>query len=268
MHRFAICLALSATLALPASAEPIVLKPRSNVTLTYHFTDAPVQPRRGAVILFVGRAGVLATVKGNFLLRARPLFLQAGYAVAIPDVPTDHPDGLLGHYRSSFEHAAGDIRAILYDVHDRVGMSPIWLIGTSRGSISAASGGAWLSSVTPASWMLTGLVLTSTVAKKDPDLEYGADTVFDVPLGKITAPVLLLGHAKDTCATSLPKYMEYIREKLSGTSVKKMELVEGGLSAPPDGLSPCEAKSPHGFWNSEIEAVQHIVSFMKHVSGN
>lgn len=267
MRRFAICLALSAALALPASAAPygdktIVLKLRPNVTLTYYFTDAPVQPRRGAVILFVGGAGVLAKAEGNFLLRAWTLFLHAGYAVAIPDVPTDHPHGLLGSYRSSFEHAAGDIRGVVYDVRDRVGKSPIWLIGTSRGSISAASGGAWLSP------SLTGIVLTSTVAKTDPDPEFGADTVFDVPLGKITIPALLLGHAKDTCAISLPQYMENIREKLSGTSVKKIELVEGGLSTTPAGLNPCQAKSPHGFWDSEAEAVHHIVSFMKGITAN
>lgn len=266
MHRVALCLATAAAFfALPASAGPygdqtIVLKLRTDVTLTYYFTDT--HPRRGAVVLFVGGAGVLATVPENFLLRVWKRFLEAGYAVAIPDVPTDHPQGLLGNYRSSFDHAAGDIRGIVYDVQSRTGHARTWLIGTSRGSISAASGGAWLSPI------IAGIVLTSTVTRPDADQEYGTGTVFGVPLGSIKVPVFLLGHAQDVCPISPPADMQNIEQKLSHAPHKTSALVLGGLQAPLDNSKPCEAKSPHGFWNSGFEAVDRIVHFMENPGAN
>lgn len=272
MHRFALSLTMIASLAWPAFAAPygdktVVLTLQTNVTLTYYFSEPSVNSRREAVILFIGGAGVLPkqpkeNCTDNFLVRVRKQFLDAGYAVAIPDVPTDHAQGLLGHYRSSEAHAARDIRALVYDVRDHAGRVPIWLVGTSRGSISAASGGARLSP------HIAGLVLTSTVTRHTSNSNYGSDTVFEVPLQGITVPTLLVGHARDKCPISPPGDGNGILQKLSGAPVKARALVYGGIQTAPSDTELCEPDAPHGFCDSESEAMHVILKFMAHPTGN
>lgn len=100
------------------------------------FYTAAAAPTRSA-ILFTGGAGVVAAGRANFLLRVADRFVAQGISVAIPEMPSDHPGGVPGAFRASAENAT-DIGAVVDFLRQRANV-PVWLVGTSRGTLSAAS---------------------------------------------------------------------------------------------------------------------------------
>ena len=68
---------------------------------------------------------------------------------------------------------------------------PVWLIGTSMGTVSAANGAARLTAGGP-----DGLVLTSTVTRQGRER---IETVGDVRLDAIRVPTLVVHHKNDAC---------------------------------------------------------------------
>lgn len=99
-----------------------------------------------AVILFAGGHGGLglksATTMAwgaqNFLVRSRDLFAAQGLMVAVVDAPSDHASGMNAVFRMSREHAA-DIGAVVKHLEAQANV-PVWLVGTSMGTFSAAGG--------------------------------------------------------------------------------------------------------------------------------
>ena len=73
---------------------------------------------------------------GNFLVRSAPLFARAGFVAVIADAPSDESGGMDDHFRSSKAHHA-DIRGAV-DFLVSEGVSRVFLVGTSRGTVSAA----------------------------------------------------------------------------------------------------------------------------------
>ncbi len=119
------------------------------------------------VILFAGGNGVLALQPSgkigtdlalNFLIRSRELFAREGLAVAALDVASDQRrSGLNGDIRLSTRHAQ-DVAQVNRGLRKRIG-APIWLVGTSSGTISAAGVAARLAQSEPRP---DGVALTST----------------------------------------------------------------------------------------------------------
>jgi pimeloyl-ACP methyl ester carboxylesterase len=117
---------------------------------------------------------------------------DADIADVIVDSPSDQlPSGMSDRFRSGQDHAT-DIRALIRDLKQRFPGAKIFLIGTSRGTISAASLGASLGDI------VQGVVLSSTVTNAD--RTGSALSAFD--FGSITVPVLLVHHRDDGCRTS------------------------------------------------------------------
>jgi len=97
------------------------------------------------VVLFAGGHGGLQIADngqwkwggGNFLVRSRQLFAEHDLLVAVVDAPSDRqtPPHLSG-FRQTREHVA-DIKAVMAWLREHVKV-PVWLIGTSRGTQSAA----------------------------------------------------------------------------------------------------------------------------------
>ncbi len=89
--------------------------------------------------------GCPRALTGNSLVRSLPHFHGAGFVTALVDAPSDHPgeDGLAG-FRSATEHAE-DLGKVIADVRARTKAELVWLVGTSRGSISAVNAAARLS---------------------------------------------------------------------------------------------------------------------------
>jgi hypothetical protein len=214
----------------------------------------PADPQ-GSVILFAGGHGVLAlrpdgTIgwgAGNFLVRSRRFFARAGLVTAVVDAASDLQGGGAGKagYRVSAEHAE-DVRAVI--AHLRAIRGPVVLVGTSRGTISAASAGARLREGGP-----DGIVLSSSVTQ-------GRGSLQELSLGRIKAPVLLVHHREDPCRATPFGDVGWLRGALSGSSGVDVHPVTGGG---PQRGDPCEAHSHHGFVGIEREVVDVIADWVK-----
>jgi pimeloyl-ACP methyl ester carboxylesterase len=80
--------------------------------------------------------------------------------VAVVDAPSDRQGGMNAIFRMSGAHA-GDISALAGYLKKQANI-PVWLVGTSMGTFSAAGGAI-------AARDVDGLVLTSTVTRSKPN---------------------------------------------------------------------------------------------------
>jgi hypothetical protein len=203
----------------------VVTIPTHGRTTTRYALAAPAgggaPDPRPALVLLVGGAGHLALddqgcprrLGGNSLVRSIPHFHALGFVTALVDAPSDHAgDEGLGGFRADPRHAE-DLGKVIADVRARAG-GPVWLVGTSRGAISAANAAARLTG--PAA--PDGLVLTSAlmVGTHRARRAWAAQSVFDLPLDAIRVPVLVVGHAEDTCLRSPARLMGDITAKTRG----------------------------------------------------
>lgn len=214
----------------------------------------------GSVILFTGGDGVLNLQKsgntlktnGNFLMRVRLDFVAAGYNVAAVDTPSDRPD--LKRFRTTLGHAI-DIKGAMNYLRSQ-STGPLWLAGTSNGTVSVASVAARLSPAGP-----DGIVLTSTITAG------GAvnGTVYNSDLKSIHVPMLIVSHNADLCPDSHMSGSQVLAERMTRTTVTEFLSFSGG-SKPESG--PCEPFSPHGYFGIEAQVTTAIIGWMKaHSSG-
>jgi hypothetical protein len=182
----------------------------------------------------------------NFLSRSRDIFQAEGFNVVVAYRPTDLTD-LDTDYRISKQHINEIERVVAYAKKEF--NSPIWLVGTSRGTVSATAAAIALGEKT-----IDGIVLTSSVtAKKNTG-------VSSQDLALIKVPVLVVHHQNDECKICVPADAAKIVSKLTSSLVSKYIEVNGGYG--PSG-NPCEAKHWHGFINSEKETVKLIADWIK-----
>jgi alpha-beta hydrolase superfamily lysophospholipase len=261
----ALAVALAAT---PASAgflrsapgEFVDLPTRPGVTLRYGAFVPDGAPQASVVLLVGGNglAGFPARLdpdwgdSANFLIRIRENLRQRGLYVAIPDAPSDHGGGL-GTFRVSADHAE-DLAAIIADLRHRVPGEPVWLIGTSRGSTSAANGAARLGSRGP-----DGVVLTSTLTRVPFGSKVPVETALDVDLAAIRVPTLVIYHRADSCSFVAPADATRLLNKLAGAPKKDALFFDGG--DPPRSI-PCEPLSPHGYYGIEDQPATAIADWI------
>jgi hypothetical protein len=182
-----------------------------------------------------GKAGTDLAL--NFLIRSRELFAREGLAVAALGVASDlRRSGMNGDIRLSAQHAQ-DVAHVIADLRKRIG-APVWLVGTSSGTTSAAGVATRLakSDTRP-----DGVVLTSTQTT----LVAGhcGRTVYFAKLAAICAPVLAVSHKDDACPCS-PGYAKAgakLMAALGAASVKEHKIFTGG--APPLSKGPCMARA-------------------------
>jgi hypothetical protein len=197
---------------------------------------------------------------GNSLVRSIPIFHELGFATALVDSPSDYAGGDgLASFRTDARHAQ-DLGKVIADVRART-KAAVWLIGTSRGAISAVNAASRLSG----SSAPDGLVLTSAVTSGNSRAKraWATQSVFDLPLEEIRLPLLVVGHEADTCAQSPAKLMSNITERTNGAR-EQIVLVTGGPGG--SGLSAaeaCEGRSPHGFIEQEREVAAGIARFIR-----
>lgn len=247
-----LALGLSATGALAQTTQKVVDVPtRPGVTQRFVYITPP-QPK-ASVILFAGGSGGLQITndggltwgKGNFLVRTRQLFADAGLAVAVVDAPSDRqsPPHLSG-FRQTREHAT-DIAAVIAWLKQQAPV-PVWLVGTSRGTQSAA----YLATELPvARGGPDGLVLTSTVLT-----DRNSRAVPMMPMETLRIPVLVVHHELDVCRVCRFSDMPPLMDKLAKTPKAELITITGGQSTG----DPCEAMAYHGFNGLEPEVVGKI----------
>jgi len=263
-----VCLTMAVAQAQPCG-ERVTIDTHAGTSTRYALVRParPAQDSQVALVLLPGGGGHLRldeqacpqALKGNSLVRSLPLFQATGFATALVDAPSDHTgeDGLAG-FRASAMHAQ-DLGRIIADVRQRT-QARVWLIGTSRGAISAANAASRLSG--PAA--PDGLVLTSPVTSGNPtgSKPWVAQTVFDLPLESIRMPVLVIGHAQDKCLRSPATLNERITARTEGVREQLVRVDGGPGRAGLSAVEACEGRSPHGFLEQEAEVAAGIVRFI------
>lgn len=251
LRRLLIALALW-SLAITGHAEGTLIKvpTRDGVTTTLFWE--PVPDAKATVFLFPGGAGGFGRVESgkpmgqNFLVRSEHHFTAHGFNVAIFGRPSDSQD-LDYADRIGGTHMA-DVRKVLEFVKHKADV-PVWMIGTSRGTVSAAAAAIHMPGE------MAGVVLTSSVVSyKKPGAVPSQD------LDRIQVPVLVLHHARDACPVCQPHEVPGILRGLKSAPVKKAIMVSGGSN--PTG-NVCEALHWHGFIGMEQEAVDLIAAWIR-----
>lgn len=238
-----------------AAEEVLSMQTRPGVTLFYLLDQDKSATPKVVVVSFIGGLGAIGLEKraqrgavkfgpgANFLIRIRDQMTDAEVADVIVDSPSDQlPGGMSDRFRLGSEHAA-DIRALIGELKQRFPGARIFLIGTSRGTISAAALGVSLSDI------VEGVVLSSTVTNTD--RTGPALSGFD--FGSIKVPLLLVHHRDDGCRTS----------PYSGTErlSKQFPLVSVSGGDPPQ-TDACEPLAPHGYFGREGPTAQAIKNWI------
>jgi hypothetical protein len=219
---------------------------------------APAAPK-AAAILFAGGNGYVGigtdgslTNAGNFLVRTRGMFAARGIAVALIDPPSDRLRApYLGGFRQSRQHV-DDVRALVAWLRRESGV-PVWLIGTSRGTQSAAYVATQLP--TAAAGGADGLVLTSTILTGSNAQDR---PVTEMALGRIAVPVLIVHHRQDGCFLCPFAQVPRLAQALRAAPRSETVAVDGGTSTG----DPCEAFAYHGFNGIEDAVVAQIASWI------
>lgn len=242
-----------------APRESVVSVPsRSGITQGF-FLIEPDVPARAIAVVFNGGNGEIAlndkgptNLNGNFLMRVRGQLSSAGLILAYPDVPSDQKGRGLGDFRVTERHGA-DIAALVKALKARNDL-PVFLIGTSRGTISATNSAGRLPP-----GQIAGVILSSTVTERSKNKQR---PVFDTPLNKITAPVLVMSHKDDTCYVTPPSDIPRLLRAMSASPRKDSLLLSGGK---PPKSDPCEAFAAHGFFGIEDEAAKAMTDWITSV---
>jgi len=246
---------LSAALALvflstPARADSLLrLATRPGVTVPIYYMKRA--DARATLVLLPGGAGGLGIKNGaptsaNFLVRSRDLFAAGGFHVAALGRPSDRRE-LDYEDRISVEHMA-DLRRVVAFLKQDAGL-PVWLVGTSRGTVSATA-----AAIAFGNDSLAGIVLTSSVT--------AARKAGAVPMQKLAAirvPVLVVHHENDACPVCDPREAPAILAGLKSAPVKKLVLVSGGAN--PSG-GACGSRHWHGYAGMEREVVALIAAWI------
>jgi hypothetical protein len=260
-------ISLALMTAPPTRAEEKVVQVPTRPGVTQAFLVTPSQGAPAAtVILFPGSPGTLFIRDGsgqiqhnangtpalygkNFLIRTRHLFAAAGFLVMSVDVPSDHLGGV-DPFRGTAEHAQ-DIAGVIAYARQQA-PAPVWLVGTSMGTISVANAGARLRSGGP-----DGLVLTSSMTAPTRHSQ-PVNVVVDV--GAITLPTLFVHNKEDNCVAATFGGAAPLMEQFKRAPRKELIAVSGGSSPQGD---PCEPMSRHGYIGIEDEVVGDIARWIK-----
>jgi pimeloyl-ACP methyl ester carboxylesterase len=234
-----------------ADDEIVTIDSRPNVTVSFAVTRPDTEPKVAA-ILFAGGNGKLRLWQGrglrtnNFLVRSRGLFAKGGVLVVTVDAPSDRREEGLDDFRDSAEHRT-DITAVLRWLRAQTRV-PVWLIGTSRGTVSVAHLAARLP--------VDGAVFTASVTRAS---RRRPATVYEGDLENMKMPVLLAHHREDLCGVTPVANVPDVAGRLRNAVKTETLLFEGGK--PPES-GACQARSAHGFFGIEDEVVGAIVRWM------
>jgi len=218
----------------------------------------PAKPTETAVLFFRGYPGIariqsVADEQRNlipFMRMNQQIFQEEGIALVIMDCPTDQwgapgrdPTSCLDDYRSSKEHA-DDVRSVIARLRDEHGISNIYVLGHSFGTISSR----WLAK------NLGNEIAGSihSAAMNGANLKENGHSLFGFAYDTIAAPTLHVHHENDACrVTPYSTVKKYAGENLV--------TVRGGVP----GGDPCGGTHLHSYQGREELVVRSIISWIK-----
>ena len=245
---------LAAFAAAGAAAQEIVTLPtRPHVTQSFVILGMHGRQPGAIAILYIGGGGRInlrreeGKVKfgaRNFLPRSRDHFVRNGVLPVVMDAPSDQVE-LTESYRSSREQAI-DAGAVVADLRKRYPTLPIYLVGTSRGTISVAYLGRDLGDE------VAGVVLTSTMfGSSNPRRQ--APTLRGFDYARIKSRVLFVHHREDGCEHTPYSSAARVAKPYALISVKGGKPAESG---------PCEPFAAHGFFGVEPQTIDAVTAWM------
>jgi hypothetical protein len=207
---------------------------------------------KGIVIMFAGGTGELdidnsGHVKNakNFVVRSSDLWRERGYGIVLVDA-LDH-QSMRGQRRSAaYAEITGKIVAF---AHEQASV-PIWVLGTSQGSIAAMNAASHAGQT-----QLAGLILTESVSIPGGSHE----TVFDAHPDNVRVPALVVANVDDQCKVALPLMAQEIAQSIRHASATVL-IERGGVRRSRD---ECASLSPHGYYGIEEKVVDDIVAWMQ-----
>jgi hypothetical protein len=150
-------------------------------------------------------------------------------------------------FRESDDHVS-DVVGVIEWARAKWG-KPVWLVGTSRGTQSAAYVAA---STLGTRDSPDGVVLSSSIlarSRRDP-----GTPVQERGIDKLRVPVLVVHHEGDPCPICAPSLLRELRLPAQG----KLVMESGGVSTG----EPCEPFSHHGYNGIEGAVVADISAFI------
>ncbi len=249
------------------SEELVKIESRPKVTQSFIL----IKPDKAvaSVVLFAGGRGNVGVKKytsgkpfitklnKNFLIRTRRDFAKNGLMVAVVDAPSNKREGMFFKWRIGQKHV-DDISGVVSHLKKQADI-PIWLVGTSAGTFSAANGAIRIKE------NINGIVLSSsvTIVRKHRTLVFykaHPNGILNMNLDKITVPTLIVSHRDDKCDITPPEDAEKIKAALVNAPKVEVMYFTGG-KLPKSG--PCRALSAHGFYGIEEEVVASIADYIK-----
>ena len=180
----------------------------------------------------------------NFLPRSRTEFIRNGVLPVIIDTPSDQPGGVSDTYRFG-EEQVQDARAILAELRKRYPGLPIFVVGTSRSTLTAASLGRALGT------QVDGIVLSSSISVASAKAGDSSLQGFDFTV--IKAPLLFVHHRDDSCKVTPYGAAQRLAQGYPLVSVRGGKPAESG---------PCDPFAAHGYFGKEAETVDAIAGWM------
>ena len=245
MRQILMLIVLAISSSLFATEDMVTIPTRQGVTQSFVLTTPDNVSPDVVLILFPGAQGNIGLHRdngqikfgeSNFLVRERQRFVDLGAATAVIDVPSDSPSGMDDGFRMGNKHAT-DIGFVIGGLKSRWPTAHVFLVGTSRGTISASSVAYRLKD------RIDGLVLTSTMQ--------GSGTTGVKRLGK---RVLFVHHRFDGCRETPYAGVKGFSSQFS------LITVNGGR---PAASGECDPYSAHGFYGVEAPVVDAIMHWIR-----
>jgi hypothetical protein len=212
---------------------------------------APMRDAKGMMIMFAGGTGELDIEKDghirnakNFVVRSSDLWRERGYGVLLVDA--------LGHQslrgkRSTAVYA--EVTAKIVAFAREINRAPLWVLGTSQGSIAAMNAASHAGQNE-----ITGLILTESVSIVGGSHE----TVFNAHPENVRVPSLIVANRDDQCKVAPPSMADAIAQSIRNAPITVLR-VSGGVQRSQD---DCGSLSPHGYYGIEGKVVNGIASWM------
>jgi hypothetical protein len=194
---------------------------------------------------------------------------MSGFVVAVPDAPSDHADDAgLDNFRATQDNAT-DLGLLIEHMRHAYPGLPVWLVSTSRGTISATDALARLDASTgPVHIVLTSSVTFTPANASD------QERIQSVPgwQSSLTSavPLLMIDDSLDQCGASPPisgpdaSGAQVLAEAIGDQ--QHFVLIDGGPTPPTTGDSDgvCGGLAYHGFYgNDELVVSEKIIPFIQ-----
>lgn len=247
------------------------------ITMDY-FVSAPAggKAAKATVVLIAGSGfdtritgtvdgGPATGSSGNFLVRSAQLFANAGYQVVTLDRPADaalgpYADELanVDRYRTSVRHAI-DILTVANRIN--TGNLALYIVGTSRGSISVVANNLIASGIGISSAVTRGR------AEIPEQLYVGDPRTARLLAGSVRRPSLVLQNELDECAITPPAGSTALYNALHDAGVDATSaLANGGFKvtsgASAADLDPCQSLGYHSYMGIENLAVGRTTQWL------